>query len=153
MIHQFVDAITGQRNGFCRHRATRRRMGRESPDDVVNLISFRAGFLARPTSVGIRFGRALLRQIFRRRNSLRMNRPESVPRHPFSEDLSSNELQTRALLTASVVSTACETSSVLPAPVRHTNGTSLSIDVQSVLPTAASFSKSNCPSPERSRAF
>ncbi len=94
-------------------------MRRESPVDVVNLMSFRARFLARPASVGIRFGRALLRQIFRRRNSLRMNRPESVSRHPFSADLSSNELQTRALLTASVVSTACETSSVLPAPVRH----------------------------------
>ena len=37
--------------------------------------------------------------------------------------------------------------------VIQTNGTSLSIVVQSVLPTAASSSESNCPSPERSRAF
>ena len=57
--------------------AMRRRMGRESPDDVVNLISFRAGFLARPASVGIRLARALLRQIYRCRNSSRLNRPAS----------------------------------------------------------------------------
>ena len=75
--HQIVDAVEGQRNCFCRHRATRRRMGRELPDDVVNLMSFRAGFLARPASVGIRFGRALLRRIYRCRNSPRLNRPES----------------------------------------------------------------------------
>ena len=81
--HQFVDAVEGQRNCFCRHRATRRRMQRELPDGVVSLMSFRARFSARPASVGIRFGRALLRQISRRRNSLRTNRPE-LDSHSFS---------------------------------------------------------------------
>ena len=81
--HQFVDAVEGQRNCFCRHRATRRRMQRELPDGVVSLMSFRARFSARPASVGIRFGLALLRQISRRRNSLRTNRPE-LDSHSFS---------------------------------------------------------------------